>query len=267
MTHPTPTHPPAPPRPSRDVTGEYTVTTYRTRYEGVAGFGGRDVRSDEQTVTVADRAELVRELEANAVPGRMQHEDSGRFQFGGYVTEWAPVEECPLPTPEAWGPCGFDLGPRGRCGALFGHTGDHDPAGPLPRFGEVIRDAERYGAQMLAVLQRQHEPASAPEVAPFCLAVAASAVQTALDVLSELAGSGMPPVGSAVKTTRVVGAGEEPTPGSAAAVAPAARESAGVATPGAGVSSGPSPRRDDDTPPGGDVRRGAGPGYLGPVRS
>lgn len=144
-------------------------------------------------------------------------------------------------------------------------------AGPLPRLGEVVRDAERLGAQMIAVLGRQYDPASAPEgdvwacmsIADYQLAVAVSAVRTALAALRDLTERPLPVAGSAIRTTPLAG-GEEPTPGSAAVGEAAARTSDGGLTPPvAGASSGPSPRRDDDTPPGGDVRRGAGPGYLG----
>ncbi len=69
----------------------YTVTTYRTRFEGVSGFGGRDVRSGEETVTVTGRAALVRELDANGVRPADTHTESGLVEFQGYVTEWAPV--------------------------------------------------------------------------------------------------------------------------------------------------------------------------------
>lgn len=169
-----------------------------------------------------------------------------------------------------------------------------DTAGPLPRLGEVIRDAERLGAQMLAVLGRPVDPASAPDVevwtglsaAEFQLAVAMSAVRTALAALGDLAELPVPPVGSAIKiparqdpnpapgpriattdgpgtTTRLV-PGEEPTPGSAAAPARAARESAGaVVAASAGASSGPSPRHTHTGPYGTGGRRGAGPTYLG----
>jgi hypothetical protein len=75
----------------------YEITTYRTRFEGVAGFGGRDVRSDEETVTVTDRAGLIRELDANGVPGRLHRDEVGSYTFGGYVTEWRLVERVSVP--------------------------------------------------------------------------------------------------------------------------------------------------------------------------
>lgn len=138
---------------------------------------------------------------------------------------------------------------------------------PLPRLGEVIRDAEHLGARMLAVLCRDVDPDSEPTVAAFpgltdeilahrvLLADAQLSIRSALWRLAQLAALPLPPVGSAVKTTRLV-PGDEPTPGSAAVHGGAARESTGgvISAPGAGESSGPSPR-------GG--RRGAGPTYLG----
>lgn len=46
---------------------------------------------------------------------------------------------CPLPEPEAWGPCGADLGPLGRCVALYGHAGDHVPPTSSTTLAAMVR--------------------------------------------------------------------------------------------------------------------------------
>jgi len=148
-----------------------------------------------------------------------------------------------------------------------------NPLAPLPRLGEVIRDAEVLGAQLLAVLSRDVDPASEPDLLAWpevnaevlvhrlWLAHAVAGVEHAL---RRLAAVSTLPVGAPVKTTRL-DTGEEPTPGSAVALGGAARESTGaVVAPGAGANSGPSPRRAITEPYGTGVRRGAGPGVLGP---
>lgn len=152
-------------------------------------------------------------------------------------------------------------------------TGPSSPP-PPPRLGEVIRDAERLGAQMIAVLRRAVDPRSVPdgEVCPgvgltdYALAQAIVHVRLAGTYLEDLAAQLLPPAGSAVKTTRV-GPGEMPTPGSAAAAGHTARESPGgfAGAPGAGASSGPSPHHSERASD--DHRRGAGPGVLGEFRA
>jgi hypothetical protein len=98
--------------------------------------------------------------------------------------------------------------------ALHARTSpDHDPVlpqQPLPRLGELIRDAERLGAQLLAVLRREYDPASAPAdlawpgssgitVVGLHLAFAAADVQSALASVGRAAAEAdMPAVGSAV---------------------------------------------------------------------
>lgn len=149
--------------------------------------------------------------------------------------------------------------------------------GQLPTLGMVIRDAERLGAQMLDVLGRDIDPASAPTVIAWpalsddilvhqlLLADAAQHVNAALRKLSKLAELPMPPVGSAVRTTRV-GPGGGLLPGLAAAAGHTACESNGEPLLlGAGASSDPSPHRSERASD--DHRRGVGPGVLGPVPS
>lgn len=175
---------------------------------------------------------------------------------------------------------------------------DQHIAGPLPRLGEVIRDAEHLGAQLLAVLGRAVDPASEPTVLAWptisdtirvhdvLMMTASRQVADTLATLARIAALPMPPVGSAIKTparqdpnpitpglriattdgpdqTTRLDPGEEPTPGSAVDVAAPTRESdRGPRTPGAGASSGPSPRHTHTVPDGTGGRRGAGPGYL-----
>lgn len=67
-------------------------------------------------------------------------------------------EYCPLPEPEAWGPCKADLGNRGRCVALFAHAGDHVPPsadveeGPRP-----LTVAEIQLMRALIAWRKEHE--------------------------------------------------------------------------------------------------------------
>lgn len=81
-------------------------------------------------------------------------------------------------------------------------------AGQLPTLGQVIRDAERLGAQMIAVLGRQWDPASGPSgehwpggpgVSDALLGNAVADVRSVLDELDRLTGLSLPPAGSAVK--------------------------------------------------------------------
>ncbi|MFD6638364.1 hypothetical protein ACFWDN_21385 [Micromonospora chalcea] len=69
----------------------YTITTYRQVCTG-AGLA-TVVREGEKVETVADRAALVRELEAHGVPALSWRDATGRDAFGSYVVEWAPVAE------------------------------------------------------------------------------------------------------------------------------------------------------------------------------
>lgn len=167
------------------------------------------------------------------------------------------------PSPPTPGPAGAALPPLADPGAT-----------PLPTLGMLIRDAERLGQQMIAVLGRQWDPTSGPledfagvGLSDVHLSQAVADVRSALHELAKLAKLAawpMPPAGSAVKTTRV-GSGEMPTPGSAAAAGHTARESPGGApAPGAGASSGPSSHHSERASD--DHRRGAGPGVLGPQR-
>lgn len=87
-------------------------------------------------------------------------------------------------------------------------------AGPLPRFGEVIRDAERLAVQLLGVLRRPTDPASAPTVQVWpslsedilvhdvLIAEAIVNVEYALRRIGKAAALPSPPVGSAVKVAR-----------------------------------------------------------------
>lgn len=256
MTHPRPTHPPAPPRPTRDDEhglragwahgpGQYGVEcACNTTFDGFDSLGEAQQLLDQH---VADE---------QAADVEVHHTGIGE-------------------------PNEFSRPLR-------------------PRLGEVLRDADRLLAQAMRVLRTSVDPASEPDVLAFpgirddgCVraprahavmltdaVISVGSARRALQLICEL---GLPPVGSAIKfparqdpealgpaspvatpggldqTTRVV-SGEEPTPGSAAAVAPAACESAGVVvTPGAGVSSGPSPRHTHTAPDGTGVARGAGP--------
>src|SRR4051812_9379267 len=87
-------------------------------------------------------------------------------------------------------------------------TGHQPPVSyPVPRRGEVVRDAERYLRQALAVLARPCDPASDPsaEDDPHGLGyveirtlAAIADVRSALRMLSEITDYGLPPAGSAV---------------------------------------------------------------------
>lgn len=76
----------------------------------------------------------------------------------------------------------------------------------LPRLGEIIRDAERLAAQMLAVLKRDYDPASAPSdddphdvsYVTIRLKSATADVRSALLMLSQITDLDLPPAGSAV---------------------------------------------------------------------
>lgn len=127
--------------------------------------------------------------------------------------------------------------------------------GPLPTLGQVIRDAEHLGAQMIAVLGRQWDPTSGPDedfagvgYTDVHLMQAVAEVRSALRALGEI--GDMPSLraaGSAVKFP----ARQDPA------------VSGPVATPGEpDQAPDPSPRR-ADMPDGGGVRRGVGPGVLG----
>lgn len=97
--------------------------------------------------------------------------------------------------------------PSPRIAAAVLAEADQILTGQLPTLGQIVRDAEHYGAQMIAVLGRQWDPASGPsqEVSPWGpvladmrLAAAVVDVRTALRVLHELTHD-LPPAGSAVK--------------------------------------------------------------------
>lgn len=89
------------------------------------------------------------------------------------------------------------------------HSPSSDP-GRLPRLGEVIRDAERLGAQMLAVLDRDIDPASTPTalawpemsgeilVHELLLMSARREIGLALVALASITELPLPPAGSAV---------------------------------------------------------------------
>lgn len=134
---------------------------------------------------------------------------------------------------------------------------------PLPRLGEWVRDLERLLTQALAVVDREPDARSLPggNVFEICQAMVGLHIEAALRDLAKIAEQAVPPVGSAVKLP--VAAGKEPTPGSAAALSGAARESTGaVVAPGAGPSSDPSPGSGTPVSP---PARGVGPGVLGHV--
>lgn len=80
-------------------------------------------------------------------------------------------------------------------------------AEPLPRFGEVIRDAERLFRQALAVIERPIDMDSYPAGVAGHLADAATEIvgfhaEAALCELGNMAALPSPPVGSAVKVAR-----------------------------------------------------------------
>lgn len=102
--------------------------------------------------------------------------------------------------------------------AILAEAGGHDGIGEpheystprLPRLGEVIRDAERLAAQLIAVLERDIDPASAPtalawegigsgilahDILLADAAISAKAVLRKLHLITKLP---MPPAGSAV---------------------------------------------------------------------
>lgn len=103
----------------------------------------------------------------------------------------------------------------------------HAPPGSLvehrqPRLGQVIRDAEHYAAQLLAVLKRDYDPASAPSTAGDWLGAtyvdvrlmcAKADVISALRMLAEITELGLPPAGSAVKYPARQAASSVPAPG------------------------------------------------------
>jgi hypothetical protein len=84
------------------------------------------------------------------------------------------------------------------------------PPGPkLPRLGEVLRDAERYIAQALSVLDRDVDPASEPTILAWpaisevrvhdvLLSKVAADLQAAVAGLGKVAAMDLPPAGSAV---------------------------------------------------------------------
>lgn len=131
----------------------------------------------------------------------------------------------------------------------------------LPTLADWVSDLERLGTQLHIVHGRVLDPASLPTGTAF----------HQYDLRRESAGfhleaflrdvAGLDRLGPAIKTSRLL-PGEEPTPGSAAALDGAARESTGaVVAPGAGTSSDPSPASAPPVAPG----RGVGPGYIGPT--
>lgn len=78
---------------------------------------------------------------------------------------------------------------------------------PTPRLGEVVRDAERLAAQLVTVLARQYDPASAPvgalgepdvALSDVHLGRAVALVHAAVAELSAVTFLSLPPVGSAV---------------------------------------------------------------------
>ena len=136
-------------------------------------------------------------------------------------------------------------------------------APPVPRIGEIIRDSERLLAQALAVLERGVDPASIPHgnagLVSFWRDSAGFHIEAALRDLASLADVSLPPVGSAVRPPTATG--KEPTPGSAAALGRAARESTeGLTAPGAGKAPDPSPGSGAPVSP---PARGVGPEVLG----
>lgn len=141
------------------------------------------------------------------------------FQVSGWV---GPPGECGVSCSCGLTFDGFDTIAQAAA-LLDGHIADGCPpapsrghlpigAGPaaLPRLGEVIRDAERLAAQLVAVLTRDYDPASAPAdlawpghsditVARLHLSFAANDVRSVLRALSRVAAEAdMPPLGSAV---------------------------------------------------------------------
>lgn len=69
-------------------------------------------------------------------------------------------DDCPLPTPESWGSCGADLGPRGRCVALYGHTGDHVPGVQAIAERCTIAQGPRAGESGTVTIRRGWGPAA-----------------------------------------------------------------------------------------------------------
>ena len=135
---------------------------------------------------------------------------------------------------------------------------------PLPTLGMAIRDAERLIRCALTVLDRAVDPASLPtglhgHQADAGLEMVGYHLEAAMRDLGDIAALPLPAVGSAVKLP--VAAGKEPTPGSAAVLRGAARESTGaVVAPGAGNTPDPSPGSGIPVSP---PARGVGPGVLG----
>ena len=182
------------------------------------------------------------------------------------LAAWAPA---PLPVPEL-----LDEADLIASADLTGIGEPHEHStSPLPRLGEVVRDVERLLAQALAVLGREVDPASEPlavawpaisdeiRVHTVLLKHARLGIVTALRKLGKVAALPLPPVGSAVKTTRL-DAGEEPTPGSASSIGVAERESRGpVVGAEEGADSGLPPVGVTPVAPG----RGVGPGVIGPA--
>jgi hypothetical protein len=89
-----------------------------------------------------------------------------------------------------------------------GHLPIGAPGYPPPRLGEVIRDAERLAAQLLGVLQRDYDLASAPSAeddptglgyVEIRLMSARADVGSALLMLEQITAVGLPPAGSAVQ--------------------------------------------------------------------
>jgi hypothetical protein len=114
---------------------------------------------------------------------------------------------------------------------------------PLPRLGEVLRDAERMIRTALNILGRDIDPASYPlgaqgHIADAGFEVAGFHLEATLRELGDIAALPLPAVGSAVKLS-VVSGEQEPAPGSAGARRSAPGESlAGQQAHGAGESSG-----------------------------
>jgi hypothetical protein len=101
----------------------------------------------------------------------------------------------------------------------IGEPAEHSrPVSLLPTIGMVVRDGERLGAQLLAVLNRDIDPASLPPAGVTFQAldglreVAGYHVEAALRALAAIGDLPLPPVGSAVKLPAVapVAAGTSP---------------------------------------------------------
>lgn len=118
---------------------------------------------------------------------------------------WHYTDTQPGPGPKPDGPTGpTPTGP----GPQRGHLPIGASGGQLPMLGQVIRDAERLGAQMLSVLDRDYDVASAPSAeddptglgfVEIRILSAIADVRSSLKMLEQITEIGLPPVGSAVQ--------------------------------------------------------------------